>query len=553
MNDIKTIITDCVQELYDVKVDLDITRPDAKFGDFASNVALQLAKKIDKNPREIAEELSVKVLENENIIKAEVAGPGFINITLSDKALWKLANGQADKYLDGQTIVAEYSDPNPFKILHAGHLYTSIVGDAIANLLENAGAKVYRVNFGGDVGLHAAKSMWAIIKELGGEIPSKLEEIEKSKRSDWLASLYIDGNEAYERDESAKVEIISLNKKIYALHSENDHDSDFAQIYWTTRQWSYDYFDDFYASIGSHFDKYYPESETAAIGLETVQSHIPDVFQESKGAVVFDGEKFGLHTRVFINGEGLPTYETKDVGLSILKKRDFDFDRSIIMTGNEQDQYMEVVLKAIEQFAPELSRNTTHISHGIVKLQGGVKMSSRKGNFLKAVDVLSSAKEANQKQNNTEDEQISLGAVKYTFLKHRIGGDIVYDPENSVSIHGNSGPYLQYAHARARSILEKTTNKSHNPESEKFDELERSLVLKIGEYSEVVDRAGLELAPHFICTYLYELAQTFNRFYEGSKVVGDDREKLRLGLVQKYADVLQSGLGLLGIQAPNRV
>lgn len=553
MNDIKTIITDCVQELYDVKVDLDITRPDAKFGDFASNVALQLAKKIDKNPREIAEELSAKVLENENIIKAEVAGPGFINITLSDKSLWKLANCQPDKYLDGQTIVAEYSDPNPFKILHAGHLYTSIVGDAIANLLENAGAKVYRVNFGGDVGLHAAKSIWAIIKELGGEIPSKLEEIEKSKRSDWLASLYIDGNEAYERDESAKVEIISLNKKIYALHSENDHDSDFAQIYWTTRQWSYDYFDDFYASIGSHFDKYYPESETAAIGLETVQSHIPDVFQESKGAVVFDGEKFGLHTRVFINGEGLPTYETKDVGLSILKKRDFDFDRSIIMTGNEQDQYMEVVLKAIEQFAPELSRNTTHISHGIVKLQGGVKMSSRKGNFLKAVDVLSSAKEANQKQNNTEDEQISLGAVKYTFLKHRIGGDIVYDPENSVSIHGNSGPYLQYAHARARSILEKTTNKSHNPESEKFDELERSLVLKIGEYSEVVDRAGLELAPHFICTYLYELAQTFNRFYEGSKVVGDDREKLRLGLVQKYADVLQSGLGLLGIQAPNRV
>ena len=557
MNDIKTIITDCVQDLYDIKVDLDITRPDSKFGDFASNVALQLAKKMTNppagGPREIAEELAAKVVENENIVKAEVAGPGFINITLSDKALWSLANVLPDKYLEGQTIVAEYSDPNPFKILHAGHLYTSIVGDAIANLLENAGAKVHRVNFGGDVGLHAAKSMWAIIKELGGEIPSKLEEVEKSKRSDWLAALYIDGNEAYENDESAKIEIISLNKKIYTLHNENDHDSDFAQVYWTTRQWSYDYFDDFYASIGSHFDKYYPESETAQIGLETVQSHIPDVFQESKGAVVFDGEKFGLHTRVFINGEGLPTYETKDVGLSILKKRDFDFDRSIIMTGNEQDQYMEVVLKAIEQFAPELSRNTTHISHGIVKLQGGVKMSSRKGNFLKAVDVLSSAKEANQKQNNTEDEQISLGAVKYTFLKHRIGGDIVYDPENSVSIHGNSGPYLQYAHARARSILEKTTNESHNPESEEFDELERALVLKIGEYSEVVDRAGLELAPHFICTYLYELAQTFNRFYEGSKVVGDDREKLRLGLVQKYADVLQSGLGLLGIQAPNRV
>ncbi len=553
MNDIKTIITDCVQELYDVKVELDITRPDITFGDFASNVALQLAKELGKNPREIAAALAPKIEEQEGIDKVEVAGPGFINITLSDAALWKLANNVPYRYLDGQTIVAEYSDPNPFKILHAGHLYTSVVGDAIANLLENAGAKVHRVNFGGDVGLHAAKSMFAIIKELGGEMPEKLEEIAKDQRSEWLASRYIEGNEAYETEEAAKNEIVVLNKKIYALHSENDHDSNFAKIYWTTRQWSYDYFDAFYASIGSHFEKYYPESQTASIGLETVRSHVPDVFQESDGAIVFDGEKFGLHTRVFINSEGLPTYEAKDVGLSILKKQDYDFDRSIIMTGNEQDQYMEVVLKAIEQFAPELSRATTHISHGIVKLQGGVKMSSRKGNFLKAVDVLSSAKEANQKLNNTDDEQISLGAVKYAFLKHRIGGDIVYDPENSVSIHGNSGPYLQYAHARARSILEKSTNEPHNPESEAFDTLERSLVLKLSEYSEVINRAGLELSPHFICTYLYELAQIFNRFYESSKVVGDEREKLRLGLVLKYAEVLESGLRLLGIQAPNRV
>lgn len=553
MNDIKTIITDCVQELYDVKVELDIARPDSTFGDFASNVALQLAKEVGKNPREIAAELASKIEEKDDVAKVEVAGPGFINITLRDGALWRLANNVPDRYLDGQTIVAEYSDPNPFKILHAGHLYTSVVGDAIANLLENAGAKVHRVNFGGDVGLHAAKSMFAIVKELGGEIPEKLEEIAKDQRSEWLAARYIEGSEAYETEEAAKSEIVVLNKKIYALHSENDQDSNFAKIYWTTRQWSYDYFDAFYASIGSHFEKYYPESQTASIGLETVRSHVPDVFQESDGAIVFDGEKFKLHTRVFINSEGLPTYEAKDVGLSILKKQDYDFDRSIIMTGNEQDQYMEVVLKAIEQFAPELSRATTHISHGIVKLQGGVKMSSRKGNFLKAVDVLSSAKEANQKLNNTEDEQISLGAVKYAFLKHRIGGDIIYDPENSVSIHGNSGPYLQYAHARARSILEKSTNTPHNPESEEFDTLERSLVLKLSEYSEVINRAGFELSPHFICTYLYELAQAFNRFYESSKVIGDEREKLRLGLVLKYAEVLESGLGLLGIQAPNRV
>jgi len=394
--------------------------------------------------------------------------------------------------------------------------------------------------------------MWAICKEIDDD-PEKLNLIEQNERPKWLAGRYVSGNQAYDDDESAKVEIAKLNKKIYKLHSDNDHDSNFAKIYWTTRQWSYDYFDEFYASIGSHFDKYYPESQTAAIGLETVKSHIPDVFQESDGAVIFDGEKFGLHTRVFINSEGLPTYEAKDVGLSILKKQDYDFDRSIIMTGNEQDQYMEVVLKAIEQFAPELSRATTHISHGIVKLQGGQKMSSRKGDVVLAVDVLSSAAEANKAQNETDDEKISLGAVKYAFLKHRIGGDIVYDPENSVSIHGNSGPYLQYAHARACSILEKSSNEPNISESETFDKLERVLVQKLGEYSEVVERSGYDLAPHYICTYLYELSQTFNRFYEGSKVIGDDREKLRLGLVSRYAEVLQDGLKLLGIQAPNKV
>ncbi len=553
MNDIKTAISKSVKDLFNEDITVDLTRPDPQFGDFACNTALQLAKKLNKNPREIAENLKQKLSENEIISKIDIAGPGFINITVSDRALWKQANSEPKKYLGGQTIVAEYSDPNPFKVLHAGHLYTSIVGDAIANLLENAGAKVHRVNFGGDVGLHAAKSMWAILNELGGENYEKLDEIEIEKRPEWLAARYVSGNQAFETNEDAKYEITLLNKKIYNLHTDNDHDSSLAKIYWTTRQWSYDYFDAFYASIGSHFDKYYPESQTAPIGLETVKSHIPNVFQESNGAVIFDGEKFGLHTRVFINSEGLPTYETKDVGLSILKKQDYNFDRSIIMTGNEQDQYMEVVLKAIEQFAPELARSTAHISHGIVKLQGGQKMSSRKGDVVLAVDVLSSAAEANKSQNDTNDEQISLGAVKYAFLKHRIGGDIVYDPENSVSIYGNSGPYLQYAHARARSILEKSLNESRNLESEDFDDLERILVQKLGEYSEVVEKSSYDLAPHYICTYLFELSQTFNRFYEGSKVIGDEREKLRLELVSRYGYILQSGLKLLGIQAPNKV
>ena len=213
---------------------------------------------------------------------------------------------------------------------------------------------------------------------------------------------------------------------------------------------------------------------------------------------------------------------------------------------------MAVVLKSIEQFAPELTRATMHLTHGLVKMKGGVKMSSRKGNILRATDVLDAAESASTKANGRHDEQTSLGAVKYAFLRQRTGGDIIYDPEESVSLEGNSGPYLQYAHARARSILAKT----ENPAAATLGDLqpgERTLARKISEYPEIIQKAVDELMPHHVCTYLYELAQAFNRFYEHNRVVGDEREATRLHLVILYADVLKDGLGLLGIAAPDRM
>jgi arginyl-tRNA synthetase len=342
---------------------------------------------------------------------------------------------------------------------------------------------------------------------------------------------------------------VALNKKIYLINSTNDKESPLAKIYWTCRQWSYDYFDAFYARIGTKFEKYYPESSVAELGLATVKEQLTNgVFKESKGAVVFDGEAHGLHTRVFINGEGLPTYEAKDVGLIMQKKLDYNFDTSVVITGNEQEQYMAVVLKAVEQFAPELAHATKHLTHGIVKMVGGVKMSSRKGNILRAVDVLDVAAEANKQATGKDDERVVLGAVKYAFLKQRIGGDIVYDPNESVSIVGNSGPYLQYAYARASSILKKATKQS--VVSNDFTDQERILALKVSEFPEVIGNVLSELMPHHICTYLYELTQVFNRFYENEKVIGSEREAERVGLLSKYAEVLKTGLSLLGIQAP---
>jgi arginyl-tRNA synthetase len=364
--------------------------------------------------------------------------------------------------------------------------------------------------------------------------------------------LYVTGTNAFEDDETARLAITQLNTRIYQLHTDDDRKSSLAQLYWTCRRWSYDYFNAFYQRIGTPFDRYYPESETAPVGLATVQEQQKrGIYVESDGAVVFVGEPYGLHTRVFINAQGLPTYEAKDVGLSIKKWNDYHFDESIIITGNDITEYMKVVLKSIEQFEPELSRRTTHVTHGNLKLAGGVKMSSRKGNFLRAVDVLDiTAEETAAVQQKVTDSAV-LGAIKYAFLKNRVGPDIIFDPKESVALQGNSGPYLQYAHARARTILQKATVPPSYEGVSELDLHERSLLTKLTEYPEVISIATTTLSPHLVCTYLYELAQTFNRFYEQSRIIGDERQAFRLSLTQVYCQVLKNGLNILGIDAPD--
>lgn len=554
---IEALVADTVQRVFGLELAVELARTDAQFGDFSTNIAMQLAKPVGQSPRQVAETLlpELRSVLSGMVSELTVAGPGFINLQLNDKSLAELAKQEARPRMEGQVVVAEYSDPNPFKPLHAGHLYTTLVGDVVARLTEVAGARVTRINFGGDVGLHVGKCMWAIMRYIGGENPDKLDDVPPADRPAWMGARYVEGNNAYEDDESSKAEIVAVNKRVYQLHADDDHSSDFARIYWTCRQWSYEYFDELYKQLQVvPFDRYLPESEVTSLGLSTVQEQLEKgVYKRSGQAVVYDGEAEGLHTRVFISSEGLPTYEAKDVGLSLIKWRDYAFDQSIIITANEQQQYMQVVIASIAKFAPEPAKRTKHLVHGVVKLQGGVKMSSRKGNTVSALEILEAARLAGIESGTNPSEETILAAVKYAFAKNRIGSDIAYDPKESIALEGNSGPYLQYAHARARSILAKTDGSESAVIDGDLLPDERLLLRKIGEYGETIDKAVEELMPHYVCTYLYELAQTFNRFYEKNLVVGDPRQATRLWLVRQYADRLKSGLKLLGIAAPDRL
>lgn len=580
MQDLRLKLKKVIQDLYNLDFDPEITpSPENINADYSSNAPLKLAKVIHKSPMSIAEELK-RGIGQESI----VTPPGFLNFTISDESLIKSINRlhqdfqkeiTSEKYKN-KTVICEFSDPNPFKVLHVGHLYTSIVGDSIARLFEYAGAKVIRANFGGDVGLHVAKTMYVL----------RQKPIEELTIED-IAKCYVEGTAAYEEDESAHEEITKLNKEIYKINSigrpktvsskerSEKESSKLADLYWRGRELSYEYFNEFYDSIGVHFDKYYPESTVADLGLAKVREQLEKgVYEMSDGAVIFDGDKFGLHTRVFINKEGIPTYETKDVGLIFTKWQDYHFDKSVVITGAEQKDYMSVVLKSVEQYAPELVERTSHLTHGLVKLPGGVKMSSRKGNFLKAVDVLAMVGDALKAEYDSADELVSLAATKYAFLKYKMGGNIIFDPKESVKMTGNSGPYLLYACVRAKKIMASANNASEEHNRRRGDygateplrrgsegafrrsiiaDAERSLKKKMLEYRGMLDEAVSEMAPHKVANYLYELAQHFSRFYESCPVIGSDQEKERIKLVKVYLNIMTHGLNLLGINVPEEM
>jgi len=608
MEKIKQLLKLVISTLYGVEVETNVVAAPKDTGaDFATNIAMSLTKTLKRNPLEIAEEIRGELLrqaESENgvVDNVEVAKPGFINIKLGD-GFYKaeitkyqkdfLDNILQDEYLD-KTVICEFSDPNPFKILHVGHLYTSMVGDAMSRIIEFAGGKVVRANFGGDVGLHVAKNMYALLQH----VDRISDEMTPTEKAELMAESYVEGSTAYEEDEKAKQEIVEINQKIYKIaaageevvakleeevessegnaKSDVEKDLSIAKVYYWGRKASYQYFEDFYRNIGVKFDRYYPESTVAGKGLEVVRRELKNgVYEESDGAVVFKGEKYGLHTRVFINKNGLPTYEAKDVGLIFTKWADYHFDKSVIITGNDIIDYMKVVLKSIEQYAPELSSRTLHITHGQVKLPGKEKMSSRKGNFLKAVDVInlindelfevqknvnSSRGNSSETEQKKVDSKILFGAIRYAFLKYKVGGDIIFDVDESVSMTGNSGPYLQYAAVRAQKVLgkifesqSKQTSKEITQNSWTLNDFEKSLIKKVMQYKSVLEEAVKELAPSKICTYLYEIAQEFSRFYENVQVVGSDFEVERGEIVLAYLKVLTHGLSLLGIEVPEKM
>jgi arginyl-tRNA synthetase len=614
--DIQSKIKNWIKEALKIENDLPtqagfvVEHPsDLKNGDYFTNVAMityrNTAKFLDShvpdgkyvetglrwvgkanNPAELAKIFAQKLNENKisEIGKIEAVG-GFINFYLSreffEESIKKVNElgenvGDNDLYKN-KKIIIEHTQPNPFKEFHIGHLMNNAIGESVARITKTSGAEVKTCSYHGDVGLHVAKAIWGLkylLNEAG--LDPTMDILGHSEPRALLKKAYSFGSKKFDESDNVKNETQVINKKI---HSKED--SIINKFYEAGRYASLEYFEVIYKRLGSYFDKPFFESETGEVGKKIVLENLGKVFENSDGAVVFRGENFEpkTHTRVFINSQDISTYEAKEIGLAQLKMDAYrPFDKSITITANEQDSFFDVVEVAIGEVFPELKGKLKHLSHGMLKLPSG-KMSSRTGDVITADYLINQVKERvsekikdrefSEEEKENIAEVVAIGAIKYSILRQAIGGDIIFDFDKSISFEGDSGPYIQYTAVRAKSVLEKSKlqappayRRGRNDKQFPISNLKtqgdwetKEIERLIYRFEEVVERAGKEYAPHYIVTYLTELAGSFNAFYAKEKIMdeNDANSPYKLAITNAVFHILKKGLYLLAIKVPERM
>ncbi len=553
---------------YDGEIELSAP-PKVEMGDFAFG-CFPLARILQKSPNEVAEKLAEEIssLISENgeagdlIESAEAMGP-YVNFKITNRqfvdTLGEIMNNGDNwgkgKLFVGKTFLAEHTDANLFKEFHIGHLMTNSIGESLGRIAGFLGANVKQVTFQGDVGLHVAKTLYGM-KNHQEEMP--VNDTDVWERQKFLGRCYAWGEKQYSSDnnKNAKKEIIEINKKVYSREDEEQN-----KLYEIGKKWSLEYFEEIYKIVGSKFDYYFLESETFAIGKKLVEENVGKIFEKSQGAIIFPGSKYGLHDRVFINSEGLPTYEAKDIGLFYKKWERYRPDISLTITDSEQKPYFAVVKKAAGLINKEWEEKTVHLAHGTLRLDSG-KMSSRTGDIIRAKKWIEDTAEViSEKMNENNDEvtrKVAIAAIKYSILKVQAGKDIIYNQKEALSFEGDTGPYLQYTYVRAKSVIRK--QKEVNGEQEMTSD---SLVVKsvpqvgkmIFDFPEVVERAMSTYSPHHIATYLHKLASEFNSFYAHTKILDEKNPDYlyNINLTKAVAQTIKNGLYLLGIETVERM
>lgn len=595
MKDIQQIIKNHITQALDtLEIPYDDTSvllehpADIAFGDYSTNVAFLLAKSQTNNiqgdygvkvrndfeiykgtqgtltlPQYFASQIKLTLETNlpVEIQKIEVAGPGFINFYLSEeffsnttKSIIEHENswGYTD-LLHHKKVLVEHSSPNLFKPFHIGHVMNNTIGESIVRLARFGGADVVTMSYPSDVSLGIGKAVYVLLAD-GLEKVQTLETLQE--KLDYLGDCYVRGTKLYEEDASVQTAVKSITQKIFEHTPGVEYDA-----YTLGKTINLDYFKTITTTLGSHFDDFIYESEAGAIGKDIVLAHTPAIFTQSEGAVIYQGEQDGLHTRVFINKEGYPTYEAKDTGLLSLKFEKYNPDISIFITDHEQTDYFKVVSTAAGKIHKAWQDKTIHRTHGRMTFKGQ-KMSSRLGGVPTAKEILGLLTEsvhevAKYELTEKDTQSIAIAALKYSILKVQAGKNINFDPETSLSFEGDSGPYLLYSTLRAKSLLEKGESEGivysfKRPVDSEVTHLEKMLY----RFPEVISQAIREYAPHHVVGYVTELAGIYNTWYAHTKIIKAETEAERgyyMALSKSFYITMQKGLYSMGIEIPEKM
>lgn len=582
LESIKAELENIILDKYSIKKEdakFDVTFIDeinSKFGDVSTNVALILAKQIGKNPIEIAEIIAQDFASKSYLSNnTNFAAPGFINIFLKKELLIseldrmsKLENVET-KFTERKVLI-EHSAINLFKPFNIGHLMNNVIGESLVRMMKASGAKLKTMSFPSDISLGIAKAIYILKNKKGWSFEDK--DIIKT-----LGNAYVEGVRAYEDSIDKQEKIKNISKNLF----EENHDSEEYKIFEKAKEVNIEYFKNILGKLGTRFDHFIYESEAGQRGEQIVKENINkesknEVFEMGEGgAIVFDTKKLkNKETNetvksVFVNSEGHPTYEAKDLGLLELKYAYYPFDYNIFITDNEQIPHFEVVLEVAQKLGEDfryIAGRSLHVAHGRLNLGEG-RISSRLGNALgveetlvtvnkKAAERLSEKiKDLSASEKEKIINAISLAALRVSILKSKPGLNIDFDMETALNFEGATGPYLLYTYARANSLLEKYEGKEIALCLEDINENHFTLIKKSIQFEALAKKAIEELAPQLVIKYLFELSQAFNTFYAKEKIINEDEKKTNsnIYILKRFMKVFKFTMNMVGIEEVERM
>ena len=594
---------EAVAQLYGQQVPEKMVQLQKTRSEFEGNLTLVVfpfLKMSKKKPEDTAAEIGEYLVNHCAEVSSYNVVKGFLNIVVSPSAWIEMLNaihqdahfGEVQAGADAPLVMIEYSSPNTNKPLHLGHVRNNLLGWSLAQIMEANGWRVVKTNIVNDRGIHICKSMLAWQKWGNGETPES-----SGKKGDHLIGDYYvafdwhyraevaalkaqyenEGMSPEKAEEKAKAEAPLIKEAHDMLVKWEQGDAEVRALWRRMNEWVYAGFDETYKALGVSFDKIYYESETYLEGKKKVEEGLARglFYRKDDNSVWADLTAEGLDQKLLLRSDGTSVYMTQDIGTADLRFRDYPIDKMIYVVGNEQNYHFQVLSILLDRLGYKWGKDLVHFSYGMVELPNG-KMKSREGTVVDADDLIAtmiadarqmSEDKVNKLDGISEEEKqeiariVGMGALKYFILKVDARKNMLFNPEESIDFNGNTGPFIQYTHARIRSILRKAETAGVTlpdvvPANVALNDKEVALIQKLNEYGAAVAQAGKDYSPSGIANYCYELTKEFNQFYHDYSILGADDPQvrsLRLVLAASVAKVIRNGMRLLGIEVPERM